>query len=162
MKITFIQTGGTIDKDYPRQKGGWAFEIDAPASRRILTKLHPSFDYEHVTLLKKDSLEITQEDRKMIRQYISTHENSKFILTHGTDTMIETAKSLAGIPDKTIVLTGAMRPERFANSDAPINLGVAIGAINLLEEGVYIAMHGKVLEAAQVTRDSHSGQYQQI
>ncbi len=162
MKITFIQTGGTIDKDYPRTSGGWAFEIAEPAVGRILEKLNPSFDYEVCSVLRKDSLEITDEDRQQLYAFCEQLENDKIIITHGTDTMVETAKYLSTIKNKTIILTGAMRPERFSNSDAPITVGTAIGAINILEVGVYLAMHGTVLAFDQVGRDLETGRFEYI
>jgi L-asparaginase len=159
MKITFIQTGGTIDKDYPRTTRGYAFEIAEPAVKRIMEKLNPAFDFEIIPLLKKDSLEITGEDRQRIYDACASLDNGRIVITHGTDTMIETARKLAGIPGKTIVITGAMRPERFANSDAPINVGAAVGALSVLEHGVYIAMHGQVLAWDHVKREPGSGQF---
>ncbi len=159
MKITFIQTGGTIDKDYPKTTGGWAFEIDEPAVERILEKLNPSFDFEILTAFKKDSLTIEEDDRNHLLKMINEIKNDKIIITHGTDTMQETASFLSSISDKTIILTGAMKPERFYNSDAPINMGVAIGAINVLGYGVYIAMHGVVRRHDNIKRNLDTGKY---
>ena len=159
MKITFIQTGGTIDKDYPRTTKGYAFEISEPAVKRILEKLNPAFDFEIIPALKKDSMEITDDDRQKIYDICKELKNNKIIITHGTDTMMETAKKLSSIKDKVIVITGAMRPERFTNSDAPINIGVAIGSVNVLETGVYIAMHGQVLPWHRITRNMETGQF---
>ena len=113
MKILFIQTGGTIDKDYPRTTKGYAFEISEPAVKRIMEKINPSFDYEILSVLKKDSLDITETDRKKIFDACKSSKIDKIVITHGTDTMIETAKELNQIKGKTIVVTGAMRPERF-------------------------------------------------
>jgi L-asparaginase len=160
MKITFIQTGGTIDKDYPHLTKGWAFEFGEPASHRILEKLNPSFDYEVVTAFQKDSLEINDDDRKSLADMISALSTEKFIITHGTDTMLETAAYLNNKSEnKLIVITGSMLPERFSNSEAPINLGAAIGAVNLLDKGVYIAMHGVVKEFSKMKRDLDTGKY---
>ena len=159
MKITFIQTGGTIDKDYPKITGGWAFEIDKPAVERILEKLDPSFSFEILSAFKKDSLMIEDGDRIQLLKMIEELENQKIIVTHGTDTMIETANYLSTIANKTIILTGAMKPERFYNSDASINLGVAVGAINVLSPGVYVAMHGVVKKYNEIKRDLESGKY---
>lgn len=159
MKITFIQTGGTIDKDYPRTTKGYAFEISEPAVTRVLEKLNPSFRYEIISALKKDSLEITENDRQKIFDICNRRENHKIIITHGTDTMRETAEKLSTIKGKAIVITGAMRPERFGNSDAPINIGTAIGAVQALENGVYIAMHGLVIPWDKVERNMETGQY---
>lgn len=159
MKITFIQTGGTIDKDYPKTTKGWAFEIDEPAVERILEKLNPSFEYEILSAFKKDSLMIDENDRNQLLQLIKKIENDKIIITHGTDTMVETASFLSSISNKTIILTGAMKPERFYNSDASINLGVAIGAMNLLDHGVFIAMHGIVKSYENISRNLDNGKY---
>jgi L-asparaginase len=160
MKIVFIQTGGTIDKDYPHTTKGWAFEFGEPAILRILSKLNPSFEYEVITLCQKDSLEISNEDRVNLCNLIRNHYATKFIVTHGTDTMMETAALLKeSIDDKLIILTGSMRPERFSNSDAPINLGCAIATANLMEKGIFIAMHGIVKENSEIGRNLETGQF---
>lgn len=160
MKIIFIQTGGTIDKDYPHTTKGWAFEFGDPASKRILERLNPSFDYELKTAFRKDSLEITDDDRDQLTKLVTECNSEKIIITHGTDTMVETAAYLHPIvKSKTIVITGAMRPEQFANSDAPTNLGSAIAAVQLLGHGVYIAMHGVVKPHNAIMRDMNTGKY---
>lgn len=160
MKIVFVQTGGTIDKDYPHTTKGWAFEFGEPATHRILEKLNPSFEYEVITSCQKDSLEITEEDRMNLANLIQNHEGNKFIITHGTDTMMETAAFLRErIKDKLIIITGAMLPERFSNSEAPINLGCAIATANLKEKGVFIAMHGVVKADSEIKRNLETGKY---
>lgn len=160
MKIIFIQTGGTIDKDYPHTTKGWAFEFGEPATRRVLEKLNPSFEYEVLTAFQKDSLEITDVDRKKLAGLIIAQREDKIIITHGTDTMIETAGYLSEqIKNKLIIITGAMRPEQFSNSDAPINIGSAIAAANLLDEGIYIAMHGVVKPFNEIKRNLDTGKY---
>ena len=162
MKITFIQTGGTIDKDYPRPTKGYAFEISEPAVKRILKKLNPSFDYEILSVLKKDSFDITGEDREVIYKTCKKQKNNRIIITHGTDTMVETAMKLSDIKNKVIILTGSMKPERFSDSDAPINVGVALGAINILKDGIYIAMHGRVFKWNRVKRNPGTGQFIEV
>ena len=159
MKITFIQTGGTIDKDYRKTTKGYAFEIAEPAVKRILEKLNPTFEYEIISALKKDSLDISEDDRKRILKICKDTNSKRIIITHGTDTMLETAKVLSEIKDKTIIITGAMRPERFSNSDAPITVGIAIGVVNILESGIYIAMNGKILSWDKCKRDMKTGQF---
>lgn len=160
MNILFIQTGGTIDKDYPHTTKGWAFEFGEPATKRILDKLDPSFQYEIKTACQKDSLEITDDDRDKIVQLITKAESKKIIITHGTDTIIETARFLnSKVNGKLIILTGAMLPERFTNSEAPINLGSAIAAANLLNDGVYITMHGVIKPYNLINRDPESGKF---
>lgn len=161
MKIIFIQTGGTIDKDYPQTTKGWAFEFgEQPAFGRILEKLNPSFEYKLITAFQKDSLQITNDDRQALVDLIKNFKDDKFIITHGTDTMIETAFYLSKhVKNKRVVITGAMLPERFSNSDASINLGSAIGAINVLDNGIYIAMHGIIKTFDKINRNLDTGKY---
>ena len=175
MKILFVQTGGTIDKDYPKTTNGLGFEIGEPAFRRLLEeRLIPSFQYEFHSVCQKDSTEIRDDDRSAMRQEIN-HRLEKalqsrnpfdgVILTHGTDTMAETARYLAkpneSSPVKApIILTGAMRPERFSNSDADCNLGMAIAAVQTAPPGfVGICMHGLVLTHERVGRDLQTGKF---
>ncbi len=156
MKILIIQTGGTIDKDYPKKYGGYLFEITEPASKRILERANPGFEFEFVTLFKKDSLDMTLKDRCSILEYVLKAKAAKILITHGTDTMSETAKVLFdGLKGKKkiVVLTGAIRPERFYDSDADFNLGAAIGALNVLEPGVYVAMNGRIFQGDRCMKD---------
>jgi L-asparaginase len=160
MKITFIQTGGTIDKDYPKTTKGYAFKFGEPATRRILEKLNPSFEYEILTACQKDSLEITDDDRQHLVDLIKENDSIRIVITHGTDTMIETAKFIfPKIKNKVIVLTGAMRPEQFSNSDAPINVGGAIAATQILQAGVYLFMTGILKSFDEIKRDMETGKF---
>ncbi len=147
MKITLVQTGGTIDKDYPKGETnhGYEFQIGEPAFNAILKKAKPNFQYEVFSVLKKDSLDITDDDREEICSFVESLDNDKIVITHGTDTIHLTARKLAGISGKTIVLTGAMLPEKFYDSDASFNLGMAIGAVEALNNGVYVALYGAVV-----------------
>ena len=132
MKILFIQTGGTIDKDYPRKQGGYAFEFGEAAMKRILAKLDTQIEFVIITAFQKDSLDITAEDRQNLVKIIEGREEKRIIITHGTDTLIESAQYLERqVKNRSIILTGAMRPERFSNSDADINLGMALAAVQL-------------------------------
>ncbi len=154
LKITFIQTGGTIDKDYPKTRNGWAFEIGDPAIHRILEKINPTFTYEIITAFKNDSLEIDSSDRNHLLALIQKQPSTIFIITHGTDTLIKTGKFLEkNLNEKLVILTGALRPERFTNSDAALNIGTAIGAANILSKGIYIAMNGLIQTANSAKRD---------
>ena len=159
MKILFIQTGGTIDKDYPKQSKGYAFEITEPAVKRILEKINPSFEYEIISLVKKDSMDLNVKDKKKIFEECEKAKTDKIIITHGTDTMIETAKFLAEVKNKTIILTGAFKPEKFTNSDADFNVGVAVGALNVLGYGIYISMNGRVYKYNEVIREKETGKF---
>jgi L-asparaginase len=159
MRIVFIQTGGTIDKDYPRKDRGYAFEIGEPAVERIMQKVHPNFDYKVVSILKKDSLDITDNDREKIYKACLKADSKKILITHGTDTIIDTAKKLSTIKNKLIILTGAMKPEKFSDSDAAFNVGTAIGALNVLDKGVYVAMNGRIYHWNEVERSRETGQF---
>lgn len=160
MNITFIQTGGTIDKDYPRISKGWAFEIGKPAVLKILNKLKPSFDYDSVTACRKDSLEINDNDREELVKLINEFDNDRFIVTHGTDTMIDTAKYLGDrIKDKVVIITGSMRPELFYDSDAPVNIGAAVAAASLINKGVYVTMHGIIRSYNEIDRSQETGKF---
>ena len=174
MGITFIQTGGTIDKDYPRPTMGYAFEITDPAVGRVLEVLDPDIEFTVISLFRKDSLDITPEDRELLVRTCLEVEDERIVISHGTDTMIETAEFLAktfirgsdpagtmpASPDpKTIVITGAVKPERFKDSDAHANIGAALGAVQSLEKGIYIVMHGMVLPWDGVVRDHVTGRF---
>ena len=159
MSILFVQTGGTLDKGYPKTTKGWAFEIGEPAFNHVLSRVNPGFDFETFTIFRKDSLEINNEDREKLQDFIRKSNYKKIIITHGTDTLIDTAKFLIPTKDQVIVLTGAQRPEKFKDSDADFNLGLAVGAVSCLSEGVYVAMNGIVCSASQISRCSRTGQF---
>ena len=160
MNITFIQTGGTIDKDYPHSSNGWAFEIHEPALERVLEKLNPSFEYNVISAFKKDSLEITEADLHHLKEVIEKTNSEKLIITHGTDTLSNTAGYLANLNlGKTIVLTGSMRPQKFVDTDADVNLGLAIAAVQTMSNGVFVCMHGLVLSYDEIDRDKKTGKY---
>ncbi|KAJ8309239.1 hypothetical protein KUTeg_014113 [Tegillarca granosa] len=134
----------TIDKEYPKTIKGYAFEIGEPAVKRILDRIKPgcSVNLKYVSVCRKDSQDITDEDRAKVADICSKMTYSKILITHGTDTMIETASFVARlVKDKTIVITGAFLPETFKNSDADFNVGLAIGALQSnTYPGVYIAI----------------------
>ncbi len=142
MKIKFFTTGGTIDKIYFDAKGEYA--IGEPQVFTLLADANVSFNPEIESLLRKDSLDLTDADRALIRERVASATASHIIITHGTDTMIQTARTLKDIPGKTIVLTGAMQPARMRVTDAAFNLGVAVAAVQTLPAGVYIAMNGRI------------------
>ena len=144
MKIAFIQTGGTIDKAYPKILNSYAFEIGEPAFWRVLKKFEVNFDIEPISLFKMDSTDMTDKHRLAIKKKCEQLDTDRIVITHGTDAMVKTAGVLAGIKDKTIVMVGTIMPECVKGSDAEFNLGVAVGAVNVLPHGVYIAMSGRV------------------
>jgi L-asparaginase len=161
MEILFLQTGGTIDKDYPMGENhhGYNFIVASPAFERILKRVRPNFTYQIKHVLQKDSLDISDEDRVLIFEACKESITHNIIITHGTDTMLQTAKLLSKLRDKTIVMTGAMSPELFKNSDADFNLGTAVGSVELLRPGVYIAMNGSVMLWNEVTFNKETNQF---
>lgn len=161
MRITFVQTGGTIDKDYPRASGGYAFELGSPAAARLLERWTPSFAFEVREACRKDSSEITDDDRRALAALVSDAGSDGVVITHGTDTLLETARYLAQhVCGRRVVLTGAMRPERFSDSDAALNFGCAVGALQVAPKGVYVAMHGIVGRHDQVRRNPSTHRFE--
>jgi len=160
MKILFIQTGGTIDKDYPKTNAGYAFEIDEPAFKRVLEKSFIDLEYEVISLFKKDSLDISEADIASLKSLLEATSYQKIIVTHGSDTMPNTARAIGPIPGKVIVFTGAYLPERFKDSDADFNIGVAVGSINILSEGTFIAMNGKLMLPETCSKNSETGLFE--
>ncbi|XP_064621774.1 uncharacterized protein LOC135484341 [Lineus longissimus] len=161
--MLIIQTGGTIDKDYPKVTGGYAFEIGDSAAMRILTRMQPSFNMSFISACRKDSQKITDDDRTHLSEAVRGYSGSKVLIAHGTDTLIETATYLANNTsglEKVVILTGAMKPETFKMSDADFNIGVAVGALQGLQQhGVYVAMNGCVYKWDQVRRNMETGQF---
>lgn len=158
MKIVFFTTGGTIDKIYFDSKSD--YEVGDSQVIDILAEAHVGFEYEIHVLLRKDSLELTDEDREMIRSAVDAETCSRVIVTHGTDTMVKTADSLQGCRGKTIILTGSLTPARFKTSDADFNLGMAIAAVQTLPEGVYITMNGRVFQAPKVRKNRELNRFE--
>ena len=151
MFIRFITTGGTIDKIYFDDLS--QFEIGDSQVNHILSEGLVHFDYDIVHLLQKDSLDMTDEDRKQLHDRIAADEAELIVVTHGTDTMPQTAEALADIKGKTIVLTGALSPARFRSTDAVFNIGLAVATVQSMAPGVYIAMNGQVFEAGKVRKN---------
>jgi L-asparaginase len=160
VRIQILTTGGTIDKVYFDAKGG--YEVGAPMVREILTQGRVALEIEVVELLRKDSLEMTDADRAQIREAISSSPASHFVVTHGTDTIVDTARVLQQLSGKTVVLTGALQPGRFADSDAPFNLGMAIAAVQTLAPGIYIAANGRVFAADKVRKNRELNRFEDL
>ena len=160
MFIRFITTGGTIDKIYFDALS--QFEVGESQVEHILREGLVQFDYEIVSLLQKDSLEITDADRSTLRSYIEEDDAGLYVVTHGTDTMAETARELEGMSDKTIVLTGALTPARFRTTDAIFNVGMAVAAVQVAPPGVYIAMSGQVFAAGEVRKNRAENRFEPI
>ncbi len=158
--LCIVTTGGTIDKIYFDDLS--EFQIGEPEIGKILGQLGVNFKFDVIALMRKDSLHITQDDRELIRRTIAAQPHRHVLVTHGTDTMIETAKVLADVGDKTIVLTGALNPARFQASDAVFNIGCAIGAVQSLPNGVYIAMSGRVWDPTKVRKNREANRFEAV
>ena len=142
MTIHIITTGGTIDKVYFDDRS--EYEVGSPQITEILREANVTFAWTLEAVMHKDSLDLTDADRQLIRDRVAAAPSARVLVTHGTDTMIQTARVLAGMPDKTIVLTGSMQPARFRVTDASFNVGCALGALQVLPPGVYLAMNGRI------------------
>ena len=150
-EILIVTTGGTIDKVYFDAKSD--YEVGESVLDELLKHARVSQPFWISSLMRKDSLEINDQDRVLISNTVKLATQNHIVITHGTDTMTETAACLSGIPGKTIVLTGSLAPARFAQSDATFNVGMAFAAVQALPEGVYIVMNGKVFTADAVRKD---------
>ncbi len=158
MKLAIFTTGGTIDKIYFDAKSD--YKIGASQVDAILDEAAVAFEHEAHALCRKDSLEMTDADRAMIHEAVAAAEDERILITHGTDTMTNTAEALRDIADKTIVLTGALAPARFRSSDAVFNIGGAVAAVQSLPAGVYIFMNGRVFEAGKVRKNREAGRFE--
>ncbi len=159
-RIKIFSTGGTIDKIYFDAKS--EYEVGEPQALEIMSRALVQFDYEAIKLLRKDSLDINDADRDLICNAIGECDCEYVVITHGTDTMVETANALEAIEGKTIVLTGSLSPAQFRSTDAEFNLGVAIGAVQSLDHGVYISMNGIVFESGKVIKNRAENRFEYL
>ena len=158
--LCIVATGGTIDKIYFDDKS--TYQVGAPQIGEILNAIGVAFSFEVVAVLRKDSLHIDAEDRVLIRRTIEAQRSRHILVTHGTDTMVETGLALTGIAGKTIVLTGALNPARFQGSDAVFNIGTAVGAVQSLPDGVYVAMNGRVWQPGRVRKNVEANRFEAL
>ena len=158
--LLIVTTGGTIDKNYFDDMSD--YQIGEPMIGRILDELQVGFAIEVRQLMRKDSLHITDEDRRRIHDEIAASDASHVLITHGTDSMVDTALVLADIPAKTMVLTGALNPARFRDSDAVFNIGCAVGALQALQPGVWIAMNGCIWDPRKVRKNRQKNRFESL
>ncbi len=155
MSIRILTTGGTIDKVYFDATS--EFEVGEPTAGLILRESRVTVEFEVSSLMRKDSLELTDDDRAIIVEAALKTTEKHIIITHGTDTMDQTAKALlaAGIVEqgKTVAITGALNPARFRSTDAIFNVGMAVAAVQWAEPGVYICMNGQVFPGDKVRKN---------
>lgn len=161
MEILILVTGGTFDKEYNELTGELFFkdthinEMLNLGRNLVNTSIH--------TIMMKDSLHMTDADRRLIATFCADAKQDHIIITHGTDTMAETARYIAKeIPGKTIILTGAMVPYKFGSSDGLFNLGSAMAFVQTLPAGVYIAMNGKCFHADNVRKNKEDGVFEEL
>jgi len=161
MAIRIFVTGGTFDKEYNMMSGQLYFKDTH--LKEIFELGRCTLDVDIRTLMMIDSLEMTDNDRELIKLHCISATEDQILITHGTDTMVETAKILAkaGLK-KTIVLTGAMIPYKFGSSDGFFNLGNALAFVQTLPEGVYIAMNGKCFSWNHVRKNKKTGYFESI
>jgi len=155
--IALVTTGGTIDKAYFDSLS--TYQVGETVVAHLLKAARVECRWELIELLRKDSLELTDADRAMLRQTIASLDTDRVVVTHGTDTMTQSAQALLEVTGKTIVMTGSLAPARFAESDATFNLGMAFGAVQSLPHGVYIAMNGQVFRGDRVRKDRQLGRF---
>lgn len=159
-KILILTTGGTIDKIYFDAKS--AYEVGPPSIERLLSELNLAIGYRTKSLMRKDSLELTEADRQIIQKAVEKADEEKIIITHGTDTMVETARFLHSAAGKTIVLTGSLEPALFTTSDALFNIGCSMAAVQTLPPGVYIAMNGTLFDCMNVRKNRKKNRFELI
>ena len=157
LKIRIFAVGGTIDKVYFDAKS--TYEVGPPNIAKVLAELSLNIEYGVTSILQKDSLEMDAADRQLILEQVSSAEEGRIVITHGTDTMVHTAKVLSKIRDKTIVLTGALEPAMFKTSDAVFNIGCAVAAVQTLPPNVYIAMNGRIFSHENVAKDVENNRF---
>lgn len=160
MNIKIFTTGGTIDKIYFDAKS--QFQIGEPQIGEVLLEANVTIQCDVVPLMRKDSLDLTDEDRRLIHDAIAADPCAHVVVTHGTDTMTVTAQAVRDIPDKTIVFTGSMQPARFRTTDAVFNIASALTAVQLLSPGVYIAMNGRIFEADKVWKNVEAHRFEAV
>lgn len=161
MNIRIFVTGGTFDKEYNELTGQLFFnDSHLPEMLSLGRNLVP---VDIRTLMMIDSLEMSDIDRELIARHCSEADEDRIIITHGTDTMSETARMLSEkVRNKTIVLTGAMIPYKFGSSDGLFNLGSAMAFVQTLPPGVYIAMNGRYFHANNVRKNKETGEFEEL
>ncbi len=159
-KLLIVTTGGTIDKIYFDDMSD--YQIGDPQIGQILEHMQVGFDFEVKAIMRKDSLHLSDEDREAIHATISDSDATHVLVTHGTDTMVKTALMLTDIRDKTMVLTGALNPARFRDSDAVFNIGCAVGAVQSLPPGAWITMNGCIWDPKKVHKNRNKNRFEAI
>ena len=153
-----VTTGGTIDKIYFDRLS--EFEVGEPQVGALLAQANVTFSWTIDALLRKDSLELTEPDRDAIVAAVRRADADRILVTHGTDTMLETAERLRAVSGKTIVLTGSMQPATLRDSDAVFNIGFALGVLRTAAPGVYVAMNGQLFEPGHARKNRSANRFE--
>ena len=157
-KLLVLTTGGTLDKVYFDALS--EFQVGDPVAKNILTAMNVNFEFEINEICRKDSLELTDEDRDQLKITIEASDANFVLITHGTDTMVDSANYIGEQANKVIIFTGAMQPAAFSNTDAVFNIGTAVGAFSVAQPGSYIAMSGQVYPASNVFKNYDSRRFE--
>ena len=159
-QIHILTTGGTIDKVYFDAKS--AYQVGEPQIVEILRAVDADVDVSSETVFRKDSLDLTDADRNEIRRRVDNCQCDKIIITHGTDTMIETALALGKQTEKTVVLVGSLTPAQFRVTDAEFNIGFAVATVQSMKPGVYVAMNGRVFDPTKVRKNRDENRFEDL
>ncbi len=160
MKTKIFTTGGTIDKIYFDAQS--EFSVGRPQITTILEQAMVQLPFEVEELFQKDSLDVSEEDRALLLKKVSEDPCDHIIITHGTDTMVETAQVLEAVTDKVVVLVGSLSPARFKGSDAEFNIGFALGALQALSPGIYITMNGRIFRPDEVRKNRAENRFEAL
>ncbi|MDG1338242.1 MAG: asparaginase domain-containing protein [Flavobacteriaceae bacterium] len=158
--LEILTTGGTIDKVYFDKKSN--YEVGDPFVEELLHKMNVNISFKVKSLMRIDSLDMTDIHRVEILNYIMNSNSNNFLITHGTDSIVETAIYLKKISDKTIVLTGSLKPAIFIDNDAIFNVGSALTSAQILKKGVYIVINGQVFNPDNVRKNLEKNIFETI
>ena len=159
-KLQIFTTGGTVDKVYFDALS--EYQIGDPVVGSVLDRMNVGFEFCVDELMRLDSLDMTDVHRQTIQQRVSDSDAEYILIMHGTDGMVETAGWLGDITNKKIIFTGAMQPAAFAETDAVFNIGCAVGALQVVADGVYIVMSGQVFAADQVVKNRAAHRFETV
>ena len=158
--LEILTTGGTIDKVYFDKKSN--YEVGEPFIEELLNKMNVNISFKVKSIMRIDSIDMTDVHRELILNHIINSNANNFLITHGTDTIVETAIYLKKISDKTIVLTGSLKPAIFIDNDAIFNVGSALTSAQILKNGVYIVINGQVFNPDNVRKNLEKNIFETI
>ncbi len=159
-EIKIYTTGGTIDK--LKSKSGSKYRVGRSKIEYTLEEANVSFDYSISSILQKDSLYMDDKDIQLIFNTVKNSSHKYIVITHGTDTIVQTAKKMESMEGKVIVLTGAFKPAKCKSSDATFNIGYAIASVQLLKPGVYITMNGSIFNPDETRKNLEMNTFEYI